>query len=453
MYEENVNTSAGETPLPFSSALLLVRNDDVAAVDRRALRAAGIRRIKVVFSGVEAARELAENARFARASRPVGSPDMVLCHEQLADMTGDEFVRLIRLHPALIPFPVIVAVATNTPAVRTKAKESGYSGLLVRPYTPAALTKEILLAAECETVTSSALGASLSAPADAFTEALDALARYSLSQSNNVEQVYRGALMAMRQQRWDEAIASLQRAAKLAPDNGEVLLGLAAAWRGKGSLEKSQALLREAVAVFVDSGAWERARSVSERLLRETPESQPPLQNEARRLLAAGKTADAAQALLCSGFGGAAGAAGPEGRNAWIYEQVARGCMATPGPEDAAEQLRERLAESGEEKSGSALRDYVLYRLRGGESAFESHRRSALSRSQARNVDDLFWAELGEDKKDGVYETPSPPTGAPVIALLKEPSTSPALNGFPLLRDAVAVAKVTVGLFRAGRKK
>ncbi|MEG2140984.1 MAG: response regulator, partial [Bilophila sp.] len=122
--------SPAEPAVPFTSALLLVRHEDLAVVDRRALREAGIRSVRVLSSGVEAARILhtaaTESAKLEMTFRD--DPNLVLCHEQLADMTGDEFVRLIRLHPLLMPFPILMAVASDTTAIRAKATESGYSG-------------------------------------------------------------------------------------------------------------------------------------------------------------------------------------------------------------------------------------------------------------------------------------------------------------------------------------
>lgn len=453
--------------IPFDSAFLLVRSDDMAVVDRRVLRDAGIRRIQVLSSGVEAARKLA--AAVSAECGDGSAPDMILCHEQLADMSGDEFVRLVRLHPALTPFPIIMAVAADTPALRAKAREFGYSGLLIRPYAPAALIRQINVAAQCQAATRAALGDRLTAEPTTFRTALDTIARHRLIRSDNADQVYRGAILALRQRKWDEAVPALQRAVKLAPENGEILLALAAAWRGKNDVEKSRAMLREAIAVFVDNGAWERARGVSERLLNENPEERPPLHNEARRLLSLNRAEEAARALLCSGFGANEAAGGPQGRNAWTYEQLARGCMASCEPLQTLAKLKKHLTASWGEDCAGALENYVLSRIDGAESALASQR---LAVAGFRAAGPAFAGEISAPQNDPPpAETkgmgsprPSPAHGnrvddakedsqtPPVLQLLNEPAPSAALKGFPLLRDAVAVAKVTAGLLRAERK-
>lgn len=446
--------------IPFDSAFLLVRSEDMAVVDRRVLRDAGIRHIQVLSSGVEAARKLAED------SSTGSGPDMVLCHEQLADMSGDEFVRLVRLHPALAPFPVIMAVTADSPALRTKAREFGYSGLLIRPYTLAALIKQMNVAAECREATRAALQGRLGAEPTTFRTALEALSRQRLIRSDNADHVYRGALLALRQRNWDEAVTALQRAIKLAPENGEIVLALAAAWRGKNDVEKSRAMLREAVAVFVDNGAWERARGVSERLLNETAEKRHPLHNEARRLLASNRAADAAEALIQGGFGVNDAAAGPEGKNAWICEQIARGCMASNEPVQTLARLKRCLTAAwGKDGSGAfgALESYVLSRINGAESALAVQR---LAVASFKSSGPAFAGEVSSPQgapcppQAKTTRAPSPAQDstvltdetAPAIPLLKEPSPSTALQGFPLLRDALAVARVTAGLLRAERK-
>lgn len=440
--------------IPFDSAFLLVRSEDMAVVDRRVLRDAGIRRIQALSSGVEAARKLA-----AAASSAGSGPDMVLCHEQLADMSGDEFVRLVRLHPALAPFPVIMAVTADSPALRAKAREFGYSGLLIRPYTLAALIRQMNVAAECREATRAALSNRLGAEPTAFCAALEALSRQRLTRSDNADQVYRGALLALRRHNWDEAVTALRRAVKLAPENGDFVLALAAAWRGKHDVEKSRAMLREAVAVFVDSGDWERARGVSERLLNETAEQRHPLHAEARRLLASNRAADAAKALIQSGFGPSEAAAGPEGKNAWTYEQIARGCMASSEPVHTLARLKRCLTAAWGKDGAGALESYVLSRINGGESALAAER---LAVASFKSSGPAFAGELSprpdapcpQQAKTRRMPGASPGDAAdePAIPLLKEPSPSTALKGFPLLRDALAVAKVTASLLRAERK-
>lgn len=445
---------------PFTSAVLLVRHEDLAIVDRRVLREAGVRHIQVLSSGVETARLLRAGVESGKEM-----PEMILCHDQIADMTGDDFVRLIRLHPRLRAFPVVMAVSTNTIEVRKRARESGYSGLLPRPYTSADLVAQLEHAAQCQRETEAVLGTRDETDTAAFESGLAYFVRQALATSQNVDVVYRSGLLALRQQHWEEAITSLQRAVRLNPEGGEALIGLAAAWRGKGDWEKSGSLLQEALSVFVKNGAWNQVRTVSDRLIRENPTMPHPLHKAACRLLATGNYADAAQALICD-------LTSPEkaaevGRTK-VSAYVARGCLANPNPADAAEKLREQLTEAGYASLGSRLQAFVLEQIAGGGMNDSS---AGVSAGASR------WEErlLSSDPEDGALllgtplQTPSPPlkekqkkTGpvkkgkapvSPVITLLKEPEYSSTLGGFPLLRDALSVAKVTLGLFKARKKR
>lgn len=481
--------SSAESSASFTTALLLVRHEDHAVVDRRALRDAGIRNVKVLTSGVEAARILHTNALVA--ARPGAfkeGPDLVFCHEQLGDMTGDAFVRLIRLHPLLLPFPILVAVASDTHAVRSKATESGYSGLLPRPYPQTALRSQLQHAATCRDATREALQHSTNTDTSAFEAALDYFVSQDAAHSQDAEKVYRSGLLAVRQQRWDESITTLQRASRLDPDNGKVLIALAAAWRGKGNADKSSAMLQEAVSVLVKNRDWAQALLVSQRLTREYPGMPHPLHSEARRLVAAGNMEDAAQALFCD----EAALDTVTGKKN-LCEQMFRGCRASADPERAVSELYACLATAGHASLGKAIQGFVLERMaqdsNGSEESaadgtpvpFSLQRIELASEHTSETFAERF-SELSQGRN-----TPLPAAGTPdlttipdtasdaytktaapgsrkktrtqqdastpqVIALLTEPSTPAALKQFPRLSDALAVARVTMGLFKARKK-
>ena len=111
----------------------------------------------------------------------------------------------------------------------------------------------------------------------------------------------------------------------------------------------------------------------------------------------------------------------------------------------------------------------MLSRIDGAESALASQR---LAVTGFRAAGPAFAGEVSAPKNDSPLPEPKgksdvrPPQGRenrvdggmkdddtpPVLPLLREPAPSTALRGFPLLRDAVAVAKVTAGLLRAERR-
>jgi CheY-like chemotaxis protein len=112
-----------------TTALLLAQSEDFAVIDRRALREAGVGQVRVMSSGVYAARFLAGKEKNDQGARP----DIVLVHHQLADMAGADFVELARSHPRLAGLPIVHVSSTEAPEEKIKALAQGYSGLLMRP--------------------------------------------------------------------------------------------------------------------------------------------------------------------------------------------------------------------------------------------------------------------------------------------------------------------------------
>jgi CheY-like chemotaxis protein len=133
-----------ETDKMFTSALIMARHEDHAVIDRQLLRNAGIRSVRVLTSGADAARKLSEN-KSSPETWPF--PDIILCDSQLADMSGHEFTLLARMHPDLQNLSIVMAANDDSPELRRKAKEADYSGLLFRPYSLDKLVKQLEIVA------------------------------------------------------------------------------------------------------------------------------------------------------------------------------------------------------------------------------------------------------------------------------------------------------------------
>ena len=213
----------------FRSVLLLARHEDHAVVDRQILRSMGIRTIRILTSGVEAARILSGEQRLAD-DQPF--PDLVLCDEQLSDMTGQDFLALIRSHPKLAGFPVIVSLRRDTPAVRREFEELAGSGLLFRPYSGDAFINQLARAA--------AMHPPQTDPAywdagDADTGAFDrALSRFALSRrvsDQTAAQWFREGLLHLKQEQWEDAAIAFRQALKEQADHPDAVKGLTQALR------------------------------------------------------------------------------------------------------------------------------------------------------------------------------------------------------------------------------
>lgn len=434
------------------SALLLAPREDLAAVDRRALREAGFRSIRLLSSGVEAAVLLAETAETVPAERPSQEPrfipDIVLCNEQLADMSGDDFVRLVRLHPRLPDFPIIVTASADSEIVRRRAVETGYSGLLIRPYPQVRLLEELARARNNRNSSRPTTQGGKSGDADAFKEALATYKEAARALARNSSRQFREGLVCLRQHRWDEGIALLQRSLEENPEHGDALLALGAAWRGKGNPTKYRAMLREAVAVFAEQQAWEKARTVAQRLMQENPTLSNPLLEEAGRLLVKSDFDSAAQALLAA----REIAPCPD-----MYDRLFRACTLCPDTSQAIIGLRRALAAADAEDVARQTLAQLASRL---EKIIPKTSEQPVFRELAAlpppSVPDMPKSRSAA----GRHEEAAAPLILPLEAsrpsarpargkkTLREPPRSIFMRAGPTLRDAWTVAKITAGLFR-----
>ncbi len=121
--------------LAQAHVLILSGSRNHAKTDRTLLTRLGMTRLTPLASGREAARKLA-----------AGEADGVLLDNTLDDMTGVEFLRIIRLHPDLALLPVTMASVDNSRAAVLEALAAGVSGYLIRPYSLEALLRQLTLA-------------------------------------------------------------------------------------------------------------------------------------------------------------------------------------------------------------------------------------------------------------------------------------------------------------------
>ncbi|TVM19691.1 hypothetical protein DPQ33_00175 [Oceanidesulfovibrio indonesiensis] len=112
--------------------LVLSTSHHHARTDRKLLLRLGAADVRHESSGVRAARQLV-----------TGKADCVILDGRLDDMSGLEFVRLIRLHPRTALMPVVLASVENGRAAVLEALASGISGYLIRPYSMVGLARQI----------------------------------------------------------------------------------------------------------------------------------------------------------------------------------------------------------------------------------------------------------------------------------------------------------------------
>jgi len=426
------SVSAGTT------ALLLAQSEDFAVIDRRVLREAGIVQIRVMTSGVYAARFLSGKEKHDRGVMP----DIVLVHHQLADMTGADFVALARSHPRLAGLPILHVSSSETPEAKINALAQGYSGLLVRPYSGECMRVALEYAAAVKADRDIlSLGHAL-----LNTELFDkALARFEAvldAYAQAPETAFYCGLEQLQQRKWDAAINAFQQALKQLAFKGEAEFGIALAWKGKGDQQSYRRYLERAGHSFTQAAQWHRARTVYARLLQDAPAAASPFLLEAERLIRNGQFAEAATALA-EGY-----ELTPKGA---IRERLARTLLYnSETPEQDVDALRRSLYNKAPE-----VADELAEEVR--EEMDEQQRRRQGRKQSAQAVSKSLFAQgvplLAEEAaEESALQYQSDPGRPLAIAPLSEKSiTSDVFHDKPGVNDAIAVAKLTWKIFRSGK--
>ncbi|MDE7372078.1 MAG: histidine kinase, partial [Desulfovibrio sp.] len=326
-------------PPSLPGVLLLCESEALGALDKRALREAGASEVRVMTSGVAAARMLAG----ITPDKSGFSPEIIVCTQKLEDMDGEQFCAILRLHPRLLAMPVLLILPNDSEAEQLKTLGSGASALLGRPYSVPALQQKLTaLLAERPRLDQLRLAAQ-----HTDTSAFDAaLATYGvlLRPERQPEDYFRVGMRCLGENRWNHAISAFQRALRSAQIKGEAELGMAAAWKGKGDMPRFHAWLARAAETFVRARRWHRARTAYARLLQDDPAARSPFLAEAHRLIRENAYDEAAEALAQSLE------VTPQAQ-----DRFARICLTAQSPEAMLAALEAGLGKAMGESAGDAL--------------------------------------------------------------------------------------------------
>ncbi len=272
--------------LPFKSALLLVDMESNASLDRTALRDAGIKHVRVLTSGLEAAKIL--SVKNNETLDEDASVDIVFCHSRFEDMSAVQWIELIRTHPALKELPIVALVGS---VVEEEFFQNlDFTALMSRPYSPKILHDKLAHIELAENVSH-----------DETSSAFDAaLHRYECCKTEEGRASFyiEEGLRFVQQKQWDNAIQSFNRAIAYPSQQGDAELGLAAAWRGKQNLEKFRYYVYEAGLTFTRTAQWTKARSAYIYMLKVLPKAPSPFVRTAQSYVRAGAFAKAAMVLV-----------------------------------------------------------------------------------------------------------------------------------------------------------
>lgn len=226
-------------------------------------------------------------------------PEIAVCTQQLEDMEGERFCAIIRQHPLLLGFPILLILPNDSEAEQLRTLGCGASALLGRPYSVEKL-RDAMNALKSSIPRQKILK---TAASQVDTSAFDtALETYGilLRPNRDPEDYFRVGMRCLEEHNWNLAIRAFEGALRHAQVKAEAQLGMAAAFKGKGDMAKMREWLFEAARTFVTARHWHHARAAYAKLLRHDPAAKNPFISEAHQLIRQ-KAYNEAAAVLAQG--------------------------------------------------------------------------------------------------------------------------------------------------------
>lgn len=401
-------------PTRQPSVLLLCKSEQAAAVDKRALRDAGVSSIRTMTSGLDAARIMAG----LEPDKPPLTPDIVVCQHKLDDIDGEQFCALLRLHPRLLGTPILLLLPNDDEEAQLRALGCGASALMGRPFSVDALRKNLQALMAYDQRMAQLDKGRENAGQQAFD---DALATYGvlLKPVRTPDDYFYVGMRCLEEKRWNAALSAFQRSLQGAQIRGEALLGMAVAWRGKGDLVRCRRCLEQASLTFALAKRWHNARTVFVRLLREDPQARSPFLTAAQRLMRENRYADAARAL----------AAGIDLTPPQLVgTRLAQICMASGQPQAMFDQLRQHLdGELGQQAAD--LSTAIRCRMEDLQKQ-QAERQKQNAQERQRLIAREMRARARENDA-AAAGTDGPPPEQPVAAPFEASEDDPARRGSP----------------------
>lgn len=418
--------------------------------------------MRLVTSGIEGARILA-------GMTGEEQPAIAICSHKLGDMDGEQFCAIIRQHPLLLGYPILLIMPNDSEAEQLKTLGCGASALLGRPYSVDSLKNRLTAILNGLPPQNMLKNAANQIDTSAFDTAL---ATYGvlLRPRRDPEDYFRVGMRCLEEHRWNLAINAFEHALRHAQVKAEAELGMAAAYKGKGDMERCKAWLSRASQTFVTARCWHHARAAYAKLLRHDPKAKNPFITEAHRLIRQKLYNDAAAVL-------AQGAAVTPREDAG--GRYARLCFAAEDPQAMLAAL-----EAGFAKNNSADFNFLGGEIRQSldmlaRERLERQREQAaerkwqLSRSMANQPKETqpkpAPVELAEEKKavmfgeevpeDREFATePDATNDAETQNTILEPlsqgdATTDLFEDKPRLNELLSVMKLTWKLARRSKKK
>lgn len=252
-------TAPHTPPTLFRAPLIVTASDGHARIDREFFKRARMFGVRHVVSGAE-----------ALAVARKGDADVIFCDDTLTDMDGRTFVATLRAEPALAGIPVILTMLDARRADVLSAVKLGAAGICLRPYSQDTFHKHLAMAAHMARFAAAEKAALARAAAkeaagdtDGATAAYEAVARTP----DDAPRFFEAGMAALAARDIERAILDFHKALALNALFVEAYLGLARAWKTKGSTRQYRHYMKEAASACARANRFVELRDQFIRLL------------------------------------------------------------------------------------------------------------------------------------------------------------------------------------------
>jgi DNA-binding NarL/FixJ family response regulator len=276
-------------PQTMRQALVVSGHEGHARMDRQCLKIAKVQVARHVSSGAEAWRCLVRQGA-----------DVVLIDDELADMSGWDFLRELRADGRFAAAPVIMVSKKNNSAGVLEAIGLGCAGFMLRPYSLDTFFKHLAMARHCrgllaEQTKSLDQGREL-AEAGRLDEAAAQYERASQT-SDEAQHHFERGLRHLSVREYDQAIEAFTKASRICAVMTEAYLGLARCWQAKNDEVRYRKALAKAADICAKAERIEQYKQDFMDIIKADPRRFNPFLNMGQRLMSARDYDGAAMAL------------------------------------------------------------------------------------------------------------------------------------------------------------
>ncbi len=406
-----------------SYVLLLAKEKNFAADDYQILSNNNIKNILFMDEGIKAASMLHE--KYIHQQK---LPNIILCHDQLKDMSGISFIQLLELHPYFTTIPTLIL--TPKPTIIPSNTKHVFLNL---PYSNQELIKAISIAQK------SIQNPSIQSDTTLFEKKIQHLKKETYPNKKlTIHDAYISGLKAIKEKNFKDGIIQLQYVIKMEPKHTNALLALSIAWKEQGYIKEYIEILNTLLSIYVEKQQWNQAKNINKRLMLALDSQSNPLYDKAYHFLSDGSVSKAAQAIMAGRIS--------SDQDDYMYEKLLHGCLKTYSPYKTIQKLKSCLLKLGDTILTEKITNYLEQSI----PKYEREKKQ-LSISIPTNTEKHIFLLSNKPKEKNKKQNERPENIEQFLMKKLEPSK--VLNFAPKIQEFISVFKYTNYLLHSLKNK